>query len=62
MADPAPSKAKTVNESAAACEPPVVVLSMGQLCPNCGFARLAEDEYGNLRCPVCGYGTRKPCT
>lgn len=62
MDDPAPSKAEVVAENTVSSDPPIVILSTGQLCPNCGFARLADDEYGNLRCPVCGYGTRKPCT
>lgn len=57
-----PSKAEAVEENAVQLDPPTAVLWVGQLCPNCGFARLADDEYGNLRCPVCGYGTRKPCT
>lgn len=41
---------------------PVVFLEEGQQCPNCGFAALRTNEDGVLLCPVCGYGTRRPCT
>jgi hypothetical protein len=28
----------------------------GQLCPNCGFARLAREPGNIIRCSVCGFG------
>jgi len=36
----------------------------GDLCPNCGFARLTYDGYFNLFCPICGFrtGARGACT
>jgi hypothetical protein len=52
------------DEESQSCEysPDVVYLKPGQECPNCHFAELQVDESGELKCPVCGYGTAKPCT
>jgi hypothetical protein len=34
----------------------------GQLCPNCGFARLKREPGNIVRCPICGYGNGAGCT
>lgn len=43
-------------------ELPGTYLVPGQTCPNCGFAKLQDDELGNLTCPICGFGVVRPCT
>ncbi len=39
-----------------------VFLVAGMECPHCHFARLGQTEPGELRCPICGYGTHRPVT
>jgi hypothetical protein len=41
-------------------ESTVEILSQGQDCPFCHFAKLKRDG-DEIVCPVCGYG-HKPCT
>ena len=36
----------------------VEILTEGQECPNCHFARLKKVD-GEIFCPVCGYGHKR---
>jgi hypothetical protein len=40
----------------------VEMLAVGQKCPHCGLDRLRLVEGGEVRCPICGYGTHRPVT
>lgn len=48
----------------AEAESAVEIYRAGDLCPNCGFARLEYDGYFNVYCPICGFrtGARGACT
>lgn len=41
---------------------PIVYIKEGDLCPNCGFARLKLEPGRIIRCPICGYGNGAGCT
>lgn len=41
---------------------PIKFIKEGQLCPNCGFARLIREPGPIIKCPVCGYGNTAGCT
>ena len=40
----------------------IVLIREGDLCPNCGFARLKKEPGNIIRCPICGYGNGAGCT
>lgn len=40
----------------------VVYVAAGSECPHCHLATLREEPGGEIRCPVCGYGTHRPVT
>lgn len=40
----------------------IVLIHEGDLCPNCGFARLKKEPGNIIRCPICGYGNGAGCT
>ncbi|MER3400412.1 MAG: hypothetical protein C4313_04635 [Thermoflexus sp.] len=48
----------------AEAERAVETYRVGDLCPNCEFARLEYDGYFNVYCPVCGFraGAHGACT
>ncbi len=54
LSAPAPAEADSAVET----------YRVGDLCPNCGFARLEYDGYFNVYCPICGFrtGARGACT
>ncbi|MEW5924970.1 MAG: hypothetical protein AB1746_13380 [Candidatus Zixiibacteriota bacterium] len=40
----------------------ILYIKEGQLCPNCGFAKLVREPGRIIRCPVCGWGNAAGCT
>lgn len=40
----------------------VLYIKEGQLCPNCGFAKLIREPGRIIRCPICGWGNAAGCT
>ncbi len=50
----------SLNTSSNKSEGTIEILTEGQECPFCHFAKL-KKEYDEIICPICGYG-HKPVT